>query len=161
MNIYMSTDDEIFSSLKTMEFTLPDDAILNGGLMGLKHDEETKKQISISTQDYWDTNLGLLKKQRLSERNKQEQSERMKSMWQNPTEKMINRVCHGRPKGSKDLTKRIIRVNIRKIYAEGMLFDDAFEASKHFGIDPVNIRRKCRLNYNGNWRYLNENCNNN
>ena len=67
MNIYISTDDEIFSSLKTMEFTLPDDVILNGGLMGLKH----------------------------------------------------------------------------------------------FGIDPVNIRRKCRLNYNGNWRYLNENCNNN
>jgi len=125
----------------------------------VKNSEETKKLKSKKTKEYWNTKEGQKKKQRLIERNKEKQSTLMKIKWKNPTKAMKNRKISGRPKGSVDLKQRKQKP-IKKIYAEGLVFNSAIEASKHFGINPVNIRRRCRLNYN-DWRYLSEGSNNN
>jgi len=136
-------------------------SIATKGWCSVKNSEETKKLKSKKTKEYWDSEEGQKKKQKLTDRNKSCQSEWMKERWKNPTDSMKNRKVYGRPKGAKDLTTRKKRDNIKKIYADGLIFDDAKSASIHFGIDPVNIRRRCRLNYNGTWRYLIESGDNN
>ena len=42
---------------------------------------------------------------------------------------------------------------VRKVFAEGVVYKDALEAAEHYGINPVNIRRKCRLERKG-FRYI-------
>jgi len=135
-------------------------SIATKGYCSIKNSEKTKKIKSEKTKLYWDSESGQNKKQKLIERNKTVHKKNMLEKWKNPTEPMLNKVYHGRTKGSKDLQKRKQKP-IKKIYAEGLIFNDAIEASKHFGIHPVNIRRRCRLNYNENWRYLIESCDNN
>ena len=134
-------------------------SIATKGYCAIKNSIETKKIKSKKTKIYWDGEEGQKKKQRLIERNKTTNKKIMLEKWKNPTEAMKNRKVHGRPKGSKDLKERKQKP-IKKIYAEGLIFNNAIEASNYFGIHPVNIRRRCRLNYN-DWRYLNESCNNN
>jgi len=130
-------------------------SIATKGFCSIKNSEITKKIKSIKTKEYWDSLPGFHKKQKLIERNKNQQSDAMKEKWKNPSEKMKNRVIAGRTKGSKDFKKRKQKP-IKRIFADGLIFNDALSASKHFGIDPVNIRRRCRLNYKGNWKYLND-----
>lgn len=134
------------------------------GLLGVVPKVELMKimyqQNAVTTKEYWNSDKGEEKRQRLIERNKTKHKKIMEERWKNPTEAMKNRVCHGRTKGAKDIVKRKERYE-RKIYAEGFIFNNAKEASEHFDIHPVNIRRRCRLLYNGKWRYLDESCDNN
>jgi len=69
---------------------------------------------------------------------------------------MLTRYCPGRSKGSKDKIKRKPKTNIQKVYIEGIVFNDAYEASKHLNIHPVNIRRRCRLEKYPEWKYISE-----
>jgi hypothetical protein len=59
-----------------------------------------------------------------------------------------NRVTAGRPKGAKDLTPRKQRTQ-RKVTHGDKVFDNAFIAAEVYGIHPVNMRRRCRLEIMG------------
>lgn len=132
-------------------------SIATKGWVSCTNSAQTKQKKSEKTKLYWNSAAGKLKKERLAERNRQTMSIVMREKWKNPTEAMLNAkdIIPGRPKGSKDLKPRKERP-VRKIYADGMIFKDAIEASIFFNIHVVNIRRRCRCNYNGNWRYLDE-----
>jgi hypothetical protein len=129
-------------------------SIATKGWVSVKNTEQTKKKKSDKTKAYWDSPEGKLKKERLSERNRVTKSEEMKIKWENPTPAMINAYRPGKPKGSKDLKKRKQKI-VRKIYADGLIFDNAIDASHYFNEHVVSIRRKCKLNWHG-WRYLDE-----
>jgi len=131
-------------------------SIATKGYCSVKNSENTKKKKSEKTKEFWQSESGQLKKQRLVERNKTTHKIIMTEKWKSPSDSMLNRICNGRPKGSKDIQKRKQR-ETHKIYAEGKIFDNATEASKHFGIHVVNVRRKCRLEKYTEWKYLNEN----
>jgi len=128
-------------------------SIATKGFCSKKRSEQTKMNASKKTKDYWDSEAGQLKKQRLVERNKKFQSEWMKEKWQNPTEAMINKPYYGRPKGSKDLNKRAVKNNIRKVKFGDGVYDDAIAAGTAVGTHPVSIRRWCKNNLNG-WSYI-------
>jgi hypothetical protein len=136
-------------------------SIATKGFCSTKNTDETKLKKSLKTKEFWNSNNGKLKKQKLIERNKTQHKQKMIERWKNPTDKMKNRPLSGRPKGAKDLTKRKKSSKIKKILANGIIFNDAYEASKHFGIHPVNVRRRCRLNYENTWSYIDESCDNN
>lgn len=89
----------------------------------------------------------------MAERNKICQSDWMKEKWKNPSDAMINKVYHGRPKGSKDLTTRRIRSSINKVCHNGIIYKDANEAANSIGVHPVSIRRWCKNKIN-DWSYV-------
>ena len=66
---------------------------------------------------------------------------------------MLNRIVHGRPKGSKDLVERQPRSNIQKVCCGNIVYGNAIEASKVYNVHPVTIRRWCKDNMN-NWSYV-------
>lgn len=128
-------------------------SIATKGFCSKKRSDETKKNVSKKTKEYWNSEAGQLKKQRLTERNKKFQSEWMKEKWSNPTDAMLNKKYYGRSKGSKDLTTRQLRGNIRKVCYNGKIYINAIEASKDCNVHPVTIRRWCKENIN-NWSYV-------
>ena len=128
-------------------------SIATRGFCSKKRSDITKQIVSQKTKDYWNTEAGQLKKQRLSERNRKFQSDWMKEKWKNPSVDMLNKTYHGRPKGSKDLVERQPRSSIRKVCYDGVVYDNALEASKVYNVHPVTIRRWCKDNMN-KWSYL-------
>lgn len=128
-------------------------SVATKGFCSRKRSDETKQKVAKKTKDYWNSNAGLLKKQRLAKRNESFQSNIMKNKWKNPSSAMINRKITGRPKGAKDLNERKPKNNVRKIYHNGQIYDNAIEAAEKYNVDPVTIRRWCKnkLNY---WSYL-------
>lgn len=131
-------------------------SIATTGWVSIPRTDETKKLISEKTKAFWDSEKGRLKKERLSQKDKTLASNIMKKLWENPTDAMLNRNCTGRTKGAKDKGIRRPRNNIRKVYIEGQIFDDAYIAARHFNVHPVNIRRKCRLEKFPDWKYIEE-----
>jgi hypothetical protein len=67
--------------------------------------------------------------------------------------KYEGRPVYGRPKGAKDLTPRKQKPQ-RKVMHENKVYANAFVAAKVYGIHPVNIRRRCRLEKYPDWKYL-------
>lgn len=128
-------------------------SIATKGFCSKKRSEESRKHISNKTKQYWESEEGKLKKQRLTERNKNCQSEWMTEKWQSPSEAMLNRIVHGRPKGSKDLTTRKIRSSIKQVRHNSIIYKNAHEASKIVGVHPVSIRRWCKNKIN-DWSYV-------
>jgi hypothetical protein len=128
-------------------------SIATKGFCSKKRSEETKRSVSQKTREYWESEAGKLKKQRLSERNKKFQSDWMKEKWKNPSESMVNKTYHGRPKGSKDVGERKPRSTIRKVCYDGIVYENAIEASEVYGVHPVTIRRWCKDNMN-KWSYV-------
>jgi hypothetical protein len=135
-------------------------SIATKGFCSQKNSPNTRELKTIKTKEYWNSESGKQKKDRLVSRNRKIMSGIMLEKWKNPSDAMLLRKISGRPKGAKDLNTRKEKP-VRKIFAEGIIFHSAEDAAKHFNIHPVNIRRKCRLNYNGTWRYINEDCTNN
>jgi len=128
-------------------------SVATKGFYSRKRSDETKKIVSDKTKEYWASEAGVLKKRRLIERNKNYQSGWMKDKWENPSDAMLNKTYHGRPKGSKDLTTRQPRGNIRKVCFDGTIYNNAIEASNIHGVHPVTIRRWCKDNMN-KWSYV-------
>ena len=128
-------------------------SIATKGFCSKKRSEESKKHISNKTKKYWDSDAGKMKKQRLTERNKNCQSDWMKQKWQSPSEAMLNRIVHGRPKGSKDLTTRKSRSSIKQVCHSNVIYEDANKAAQIFGVHPVSIRRWCKNKIN-DWSYV-------
>jgi len=134
-------------------------AYANGQFVSKTRDDSTKNKLSESLKNFYITNQGLEKRKKLIERNKTTHSSVMLEKWKHPSESMINRKITGRRKGSKDLKKRC--VSFKKITDGVNVFNDALEASIYYNITPTSIRRRCRLNFEGTWKYIDENCNNN
>jgi len=126
-------------------------AIATGLFVSGKKDEETKTKMSKSLKEYYQTPEGLEKRKRLVERNKILSSNTMKEKWKNPSDKMLNRVISGRPKGIKEIAKR--NKSFRQVFDGFNIYKNAETAAKIYGITPTSIRRRCRLNYNNAWRY--------
>lgn len=113
--------------------------------------EERKKELSQNTRDDWNTPAGLEKKQRLAERNKQTKSAEIKQAWADG--KYDNRAKGGRPKGAKNKPGAKKRPQ-RKLKINGVIYDNAYDASVIYNINPVNIRRRCRLPQYNEWNYV-------
>lgn len=128
-------------------------SVATKGFCSRKRSEESKQHIAKKTKEYWDSEEGQLKKQRLIERNKQHQSNWMKERWKTPSDAQLNANIPGRPKGAKDLKARQPRGNIRKVCFDGIVYNDAMEASKIYNVHPVTIRRWCKDNMN-KWSYV-------
>jgi hypothetical protein len=126
-------------------------AIATGLFVGGKKDDETKTKMSASLKKFYQTPEGLEKRKRLIERNKRISSNIMKEKWKKPSDKMLNKVITGRPKGVKDKTKR--NKNFRQVFDGFNVYKNAEIAAKIYGITPTSIRRRCRLNFNNVWRY--------
>lgn len=135
-------------------------SIATKGYCSVKNSEQTKQKKSKKTKQFWNSPEGLLKKQRLIEKNKTTHKKIMLEKWKNPSESMLNRSITGRPKGAKDLLKRKQKKSL-KISVNGIIFNTAKDASVHFGIDVVNVRRRCRMEKYTEWNYLNEDSFNN
>ena len=152
---------DLHISLNVLASEYFNQSIATKGYVSIKNSEETKRKKSEKTKKYWDSEEGKLKKERLSERNRLTKSDEMKEKWKSPSPSMLNAIKNikGRQRGCKDKTPRK-KKTARKVYAEGMVFIDAYEAAIYFNIHVVNIRRRCRVNYN-EWRYLDESLPNN
>jgi hypothetical protein len=85
-------------------------------------------------------------------------SKELKEKWKNPTDKMLDNYerfvnMAKNQKRGKDKSKRKQRTT-QKVFCCGIIYEDAVEASKVVGINPVNIRRRCRLEQYTDWYYL-------
>ena len=128
-------------------------SIATKGFCSVKKSATTKQVMSEKTKAFWDSEEGLLKKQRLAERNRQLKSLQMKEKWKNPSEKMLQAPRDGRPKGAKDMKQRALRKDTRKVKHKSREYENAIDASKHAGVHPVTIRRWCKDNLN-DWSYV-------
>lgn len=126
-------------------------AIATGLFVSGKKDNETKLKMSNSLKEYYQTAQGLEKRKRLMERNKLFGSSIMKEKWRQPSEKMINRIIFGRPKGASDKNKRV--KTFRKIFDGKVVFETAEIAAEVYKITSTSIRRRCRINFNNQWSY--------
>lgn len=69
-------------------------SIATKGFCSKKRSEESKNHISKKTKEYWESDAGNLKKQRLVDRNKSFQSEWMKQKWKNPSDAQLSAIHH-------------------------------------------------------------------
>jgi hypothetical protein len=121
---------------------------------GPKHCDETKLQISESNKIYYQTEEGIERRKKLGVKNSIVKSEEMKKRWTENYDSMCeNTKLGGRKKGSRDKGIRRPKCNIRLITDGNQIFRDANEASRHYNIHVVNIRRKCRKQID-DWRYI-------
>lgn len=128
-------------------------AIATEGFCSKKKSSQTKLVMSTKTKEYWESEDGKLKRQRLIERNRNIKSAEMKKKWSNPTEAMLNRITYGRPKGAKDVGERKLRNDTRQVRHQNTIFKNAVEAANIFNVHSVTIRRWCKLQMN-DWGYL-------
>ena len=146
-------EKEIQQEMNVLSEDYFNQSIATEGYVSVKNTEYTKRKKSQKTKEFWNTPEGIEKRKRLSERNALVKSEEMKNRWKNPTKSMIEREVTGRPKGAKDLKSRKQRPQ-RKVLIEGILYNNAKEASDKLGIDPVNVRRRCRMEKYSDWSYV-------
>jgi ribosomal protein L32E len=144
---------DIHKKLNVLSDDFFNSSIATLGWVSVKKSEKTKEKMSEKTKEFWESELGKQKKKRLIERNEKHSSKRLKEKWQDPEfrEKMKNRNV-GQKKGCK-FTNRKPR-KVRKCYIEGKIYDDAKIAAKHYEIDVVNVRRRCRLEQYEDWYYI-------
>lgn len=128
-------------------------SIATEGFVSRKNTEHTKRKKSEATKKYWSTPEGISKRKRLSERNARVKSKEMKERWKAPTDKMLNKKMEGRPKGARDLNPRKSRPK-RMVMIEKKVYESADEAAKVFNINPVNVRRRCRMDKYTDWCYV-------
>lgn len=140
-------------------------SIATSGWVSTPRTNATKKKISEITKNYWDQNSqkALERRKELSERNKKIKSKEMKERWKNPTDKMLKALEKNKSKLKNKSDEWIMNIknakrsprNSRKVFGCGVVYDSAVDASKVIGIDPVNIRRRCRSENCEDWYYLN------
>lgn len=127
--------------------------------------ESTKELIAAATRRYWESEAGIEKKCRLSERNRRLKSDELKYKWTYDEKfktKMFNRLSTKHTDEIKQLLsdskKQYWNVNkesiVRKVRVDGVVYDNAKDAAVVYGIDPVNVRRRCRLEKFKNWEYV-------
>lgn len=113
------------------------------GFCPSKNSEDTKRKKSEATKKYWDSQEGIEKRKRLSERNKKTKSEEMIDRWKEPTESMLSRKMPGRPKGAKDLGKRKPKKRRIPVFVDGIQFESLTEASNFHSVSNQKIMRRC------------------
>lgn len=140
-------------------------SIATTGWVSIPRTEQTKEKIREITKEYWNKNSekSIERRKKLSERNKKLKSKELKEKWKNPTSKMIEAREENKLR-LKNKSKEWIR-NIKnakrkprttqKVFCCGIIYESAVEASKVIGIDPVNVRRRCRLEKYQDWYYVN------
>jgi hypothetical protein len=136
-------------------------SIATTGWVSIPRTEKTKEKLREITKEYWNRNTeeSIERKKKLSERNKEVKSKELKEKWKNPTDKMKKNYerfvdMAKTLKRGKDKSKRKQKPT-QKVFCCGIIYENAFEASKVIGINPVNIRRRCRLENYQDWYYLN------
>jgi hypothetical protein len=133
-------------------------SIATSGWVSVPRTKDSKEKISNITKKYWSDNSDKAKQRRelLSQRNKQTKSQQMKEKWKNPSEKMIKgfeKFIEKSKSKEKPWLKCSRNKKSKKIYADGVIYENAHKASLDIGIHPVNIRRRCRDKNFSNWYY--------
>lgn len=109
-------------------------SVATKGFCSRKRSEESKQHIAKKTKEYWDSEEGQEKRNRLTERNKTHHSEWMKERWQNPTEAMK----HGLIKSLKnrritdETRQKLKKIHLIDIEYRGIIYhgwDDLLKAT--------------------------------
>jgi hypothetical protein len=140
-------------------------SVATSGWVSVPRTDDTKKKISEITKSYWDKNSqkALERREELSERNRKIKSKEMQERWKNPTDKMLKALEKNKSKLKNKSEEWIMNMKnakrkprtTQKVFGCGIIYDSAVDASKVIGIDPVNIRRRCRLENYQDWYYIN------
>ena len=119
---------------------------------GVPHDEISKKLISDKTKLYWNSPEGQEKKKRLIVWNKKTKSQVMKKMYEERPEIFYR---GGRTIGAKDLQKRkpSVRRKPRKVNADGVVYNNIYEASSMTGLTVSGVKKRCQRKSFG-WSYI-------
>lgn len=129
-------------------------SLATGKFCAAKNSEETKLKKSIKTKQYWDSELGEAKKERLIERNKLTKSEEMKMLWKTNLIFREKAIKNHRPKGIKEEFPRKERSNVKKVKYKDQIFDSAKKASNILNLPAHTIRYRCKTNYKNEWSYI-------
>jgi hypothetical protein len=121
-------------------------SIATTGWVSAPRTEESKEKIRRITKEYWDSGSeeSIKRRKELSERNERVKSKEMKEKWKNPTDKMkknLERLINT-PNSKKRKPK--CQRSGQKVFCCGVIYENAVEASKVFGITPTSIRRRCK-----------------
>jgi hypothetical protein len=140
-------------------------SVATSGWVSVPRTDDTKKKMSRITKNYWDQNSqkALERRKELSERNRKIKSKQLKEKWKNPTDKMLKALEKNKSKLKNKSEEWIMNIKnaerkpktAQKVFGCGTIYDSAVDASKVIGIDPVNIRRRCRSKNYQDWYYLN------
>jgi hypothetical protein len=140
-------------------------SIATTGWVSIPRTDETKEKIREITKHYWDKNSeeSIERRKKLSERNKKVKSKELKEKWKNPTDKMLRAQEENKIRLKNKSEEWIANIKnaerkprtTQKVFCCGIMYENAVEASKVIGIDPVNIRRRCRLEKYQDWYYVN------
>lgn len=140
-------------------------SIATTGWVSVPRTEETKEKIRQITKNYWNKNTekSIERRKKLSEENKKVKSKELKEKWKNPTDKMLKAREENKLRLKNKSEKWITNIKnakrkprtTQKVFCCGIIYESAIEASKVIGIDPVNIRRRCRLERYQDWYYVN------
>ena len=140
-------------------------SVATSGWVSVPRTDDTKKKMSRITKNYWDQNSqkALERRKELSERNRKIKSKEMQERWKNPTDKMLKALEKNKSKLKNKSEEWIMNIKnaerkpktAKKVFGCGTIYDSAVDASKVIGINPVNIRRRCRLENYQDWYYLN------
>lgn len=119
------------------------------GWVSAKRSYDSKKKSSSSLRAYW-SGEHLERRAEMRLMNATTKPDLMKALWKSGR---FDHIAHnGRPKGAKDKKPRL--KNERKVIIDGIVYPSAQEAAAKFSIDPVNVRRRCRMSKYTNWQYL-------
>lgn len=138
-------------------------SIATTGWVSSPRTEETKKKISEITKKYWDQNtLEVEERKKSIKKYSHKISKSLIEKWNNPSQKMLDNKeksilrLKNKSEEWKNKLKNAKRTpkSCQKVFCCGIIYENAFEASKIIGIDPVNIRRRCRLEKYTDWYYL-------
>jgi hypothetical protein len=119
-------------------------SIATTGWVSIPRTDESKEKIKKITKEYWNSGSeeSIERKKELSERNRKLKSQEMKEKWKNPTDKMKK----SREKfiNMAKTLKRKSGIKGQKVFCCGVIYENAVEASKVFGVTPNRIGQKCR-----------------
>jgi hypothetical protein len=139
-------------------------SIATTGWVSVPRTEESKEKIREITKEYWDKNTekSIERRKKLSERNKKVKSKELKEKWKNPTDKMLRAQEENKLRLKNKSKEWVMNIKnakrkprtTQKVFCCGIIYESAVEASKVIGIDPVNVRRRCRLEKYQDWYYV-------
>ena len=122
-----------------------DSFILIGSLVGIgkKRSNETKNKISDSTKQYWDSEDGQKKKERLIERNKTIHSQHMKELCKTKSgRKRIENLA------------QIVRDRAKKVQTPNGIYSNVYEAAEKENIAVSSVYYRCSTGKRHKWKWL-------
>jgi hypothetical protein len=145
---------EVWNMVEGVDYTIEQVPFLVGErhpMYGVKHTEESRELMSKNHHDINGKNNPMYG------RNHTDESRKSISINKNGQGLGVPKSEETRVRMSKGTLKywdENKQKRTKRLEICGVIYDNAFDASKVFGIHPVNVRRRCRLEQYTEWRYV-------